>query len=594
MEILGTKNFNWCKRFVITLTIFLCSCVDETNNTNVNENTGVGSQGKLNKGAGADNSNSKPSSLLFPDSLEITNKLAVTNGVVKSAYFIDDDPVDGRASGELVVELKDEISFLVAMHQKHHVYLIDEFGVRQGEPVFSGFMTQRGSFELSNIDLLNLQHFGFELVAVNLQQELENSLLVRAHDKAVDRLVVGYGGNYDSYWVYGEGRNKLEVIESNGLCYFDNGLVSIVNMNGEKDDDWHNLPSPRPANTVDNDKFPSYSFDCSETNEHNADAMEDEYGIWTYSAINDAMHYGNVIYKTLTHALKEPPLKDKLRFRVHYDHQGALFAYWDGAYVSLSDAIPFYYSFAQLDVMAHEIAHGVLIRISNLGEFGSDFSKDILTLHEAFADITGVYVKHSIDAPNVWFHTESPYDFFDRNLDSVRTEYSAVPSYLDYDDTGNNYYLGIGLLTYPFYLLSQEYGIDQTYQLWLNAARNCWQSEHLLPDIAMCLHDLSEQHGIAKAHVVSAFQSVKIALDTDMLLSHFKIETQELTVNFTDNSQTTEQLTYSWSFGDGAHSDVANPQHQYAEAGEYQVSLTVTDVAGNTDVFSRHVIVKQE
>lgn len=326
MEILNSKHLNKLKQAVIVLTVCLCSCADESSNSPANDTGSGSSQGQINTATGVGKTNSKPSSLLFPDSLEITNKLAVTNGVVKSAYFIDDDPVDGRVSGELIVELKDEVSYLLAMHQKHHIYLVDEFGGRQGEPIFSGFMTQRGSFEISDVDLLNLPRFGFELVTVNLQVELDNSLIVRGHDKAADRLVVGSGGNYDNHWVYGEGREKLEVKEFDGLCYFDNGLVSIVNMDGEKDEDWHNLPSPRPANITDEDKFPPYSFDCSETNEHNADLMEDEYGVWTYSAINDAMHYGNVIYKTLTHALKEPPLEDKLRFRVHYDHQGAVTA----------------------------------------------------------------------------------------------------------------------------------------------------------------------------------------------------------------------------------------------------------------------------
>ena len=40
--------------------------------------------------------------------------------------------------------------------------------------------------------------------------------------------------------------------------------------------------------------------------------------------------------------------------------------------------------------------------------------------------------------------------------------------------------------------------------------------------------------------------------------------------------------TWSWDFGDGNFSTGQNPQHNYSQAGEYQVVLTVTDSIGNT------------
>jgi len=41
--------------------------------------------------------------------------------------------------------------------------------------------------------------------------------------------------------------------------------------------------------------------------------------------------------------------------------------------------------------------------------------------------------------------------------------------------------------------------------------------------------------------------------------------------------------TYHWDFGDGEDGTGVTPDHQYDEAGEYDVVLTVTDNAGNTD-----------
>ena len=53
-----------------------------------------------------------------------------------------------------------------------------------------------------------------------------------------------------------------------------------------------------------------------------------------------------------------------------------------------------------------------------------------------------------------------------------------------------------------------------------------------------------------------------------------------LEVNFTDES-TGNPTSWLWTFGDGNTSDEENPVHQYDEAGEYDVSLTVSNDAGS-------------
>jgi PKD repeat protein len=59
-----------------------------------------------------------------------------------------------------------------------------------------------------------------------------------------------------------------------------------------------------------------------------------------------------------------------------------------------------------------------------------------------------------------------------------------------------------------------------------------------------------------------------------------------LNVNFAGSNSTDSDgsiVSYSWNFGDGASSTLANPQHAYNAAGNYTATLTVTDNGGLTN-----------
>ncbi|HEY9041980.1 MAG TPA: S8 family serine peptidase [Rheinheimera sp.] len=76
-------------------------------------------------------------------------------------------------------------------------------------------------------------------------------------------------------------------------------------------------------------------------------------------------------------------------------------------------------------------------------------------------------------------------------------------------------------------------------------------------------------------------------------VANFSYSASRLTVSFSDLSTDANNNinSYSWDFGDGNASGDANPQHNYAEPGSYQVSLTVTDSTGLTDTHSQTIAV---
>ncbi len=62
----------------------------------------------------------------------------------------------------------------------------------------------------------------------------------------------------------------------------------------------------------------------------------------------------------------------------------------------------------------------------------------------------------------------------------------------------------------------------------------------------------------------------------------FAYEAEGLTASFTDNStdRNDDMVSWDWNFGDGNVSSEQNPVHTFAETGNYEVMLTVTDAEG--------------
>ncbi|NVK22925.1 MAG: immune inhibitor A [Kangiellaceae bacterium] len=108
------------------------------------------------------------------------------------------------------------------------------------------------------------------------------------------------------------------------------------------------------------------------------------------------------------------------------------------------------------------------------------------------------------------------------------------------------------------------------------------------------------QHGLTMEVIEQATNSatatVRLNAAPLALTADFNFDINFRTVSFNDNSAGgNPDYSYSWNFGDGsAISTQQSPSHSYASSGQYQVSLTVTDLDNTVSVIEKTVNIAEQ
>jgi hypothetical protein len=153
----------------------------------------------------------------------------------------------------------------------------------------------------------------------------------------------------------------------------------------------------------------------------------------------------------------------------------------------------------------------------------------------------------------------------------------------------------MGMMTYPFYLLTQQWGVEKAFGLFLESARSCWQPSSEIQESAYCVLQTAQSKGYESDTVIEAFRSVKIQLKDQDTLSHYQMSAEKLRTQFTANPQSDRAIvSYYWEFGDGQTSNEVSPHYEYGAKGDYTPKLTIKDDQGVTDSFSRSLSVTDE
>ena len=182
--------------------------------------------------------------------------------------------------------------------------------------------------------------------------------------------------------------------------------------------------------------------------------------------------------------------KMDLILNVHYGEKYQN-AFWDGDEMTFGDGDgEIFVGFARsLDVVAHELAHGVTQWEANL-----DYDGQSGALNEHFSDVFGtVITQHSegqtadtadwligdeIMGPQLKGEAlrsmREPGTAFDNALMGKDRQPGHMKDYYHYPDDNHGVHVNSGILNKAFYLTSKEIGTDKAGLIWYNSLQNLW------------------------------------------------------------------------------------------------------------------------
>ncbi|KAL5009207.1 hypothetical protein ScPMuIL_014788 [Solemya velum] len=261
------------------------------------------------------------------------------------------------------------------------------------------------------------------------------------------RTYKSYGGNEKYGKIkYGDKPYCLRIEPVGDTCYLENQYVKVVDMN------FSSLPQTETA-----------SFRCK-------DGYDDEVN-GGYSPIVDAYFFGTMVAKMFEDWFSSTPLKDKLVLRVHYSTSFEN-AFWNGRFCTFGDGGNMMYPFTVMDIVGHEIGHGVTEQGSGLiysGEAGG--------LNEAFSDILGeateAYITSNADLL-IGHEVMKDRDFM-RSMEEPTSDNMSI-SHVDQMEAWMDPHFSSGVYNRVFFVVVKQknMAVQDAVRVFLHANRMYW------------------------------------------------------------------------------------------------------------------------
>ena len=364
-----------------------------------------------------------------------------------------------------------------------------------------------------------------------------------ALDSCVDCKAKGTGGNLQIGKIrYGELQKCLDLRRENDTCYLENKYVRIINNNY----------TMKEVADEDEDDMPVASYNCEEID-------DDVNG--AYSPLLDALFYGTVVGKMYADWYNITPLGDTMTFRVHF---GVNFtnAFWNGYECQYGDGGEMFHPLISIDIVGHEVAHGVTEKSSNLYYF-----QQWGGINEAFSDMAGETAEAYLDEADWLMGVDvskhrTPLRFFE-NPEVDNSSIAHADNFTDFMDP----HYSSGVYNRVFYLLVHDYGlpIKNVFRAFLHANQMYW-------------HHMSD-------FVRAACDVMKAAYDLGQDGGKFRKAFEEVGIEVCDTEDHVLGLRSEKNYTDLTVSKNSSPFFLFGVPGEFAESVTVNASSSQGKVY---------
>lgn len=310
--------------------------------------------------------------------------------------------------------------------------------------------------------------------------------IIKAWDGLTTRDAVGPGGN-EKIGGYYYGRDGLKSLNVSEDCHMQNAYVETYDLK-------HTMRGGL-----------LFQFSCPENTYKSINGA--------LSPLNDAHFNAGEAYDMFRDWYEIVLSPRKLRINVHVGRNYEN-AFWDGQQIFLGDGGTHFYPFTNIDTIAHEIAHGVTEKNSNLIYTGASGA-----INESFSDMAGemanYYVNQKQGKINLWLigwaTTKGSSNKAMRYFSDPTKDGHSIAHTQNFQPKMDVHYAS-GIFNKAFYLLShrREWDIKKTFQTFLLANLIYWKPNSNFDQAACGVYDAAVDFGFSTQDILDVFNTVGV------------------------------------------------------------------------------------
>jgi Zn-dependent metalloprotease len=281
---------------------------------------------------------------------------------------------------------------------------------------------------------------------------------------------------------YGDKPYCLQMDVKGKRCFLENKYVRVVDMKNKSET---------------YKKLKTASFDCNTGYNDQVNGG--------YSPATDAFFHGSIVGSMFKDWFDSKPLKDKIVIRVHYGISLEN-AFWDGRTCAFGDGSDYTYPLTSVDVIGHEIGHGVTEQNSGLVYYGESGGVD-----EAFCDMIGEAAEEYLMASDLLMgHDVMKYENYLREFKKPDNDKMSISNVKDMVEDMDPHYSS-GIYRRVWYVLTTGgMPIRHAAAVFLHANRMFWHKTSSFYDCSCGVLKAALDLGYDTAPFRDAFSDVGI------------------------------------------------------------------------------------